>query len=628
MRITQDQVEQVRSASNIVDVIGETVQLRRRGRNYTGLCPFHKEKTPSFSVLEDRGIFKCFGCGKGGDVFGFVMELEKLTFPEAVERLAQRANITLQLEHDPLEQQQQSERESVYVAARAAAGWYYKALQSPEGAVAMSYVKARGLGDAVLKKYGVGFAPPKQGALLGQLIGEGITEHSLEAAGVVSPGNQGQPYERFRGRLIFPILSATGRVIGFGGRVIPGVDAISNQAKYVNSPETSIYNKSVVLYGLFQAKDAIRKEEKAYLVEGYLDVLAMAEAGIENVVAASGTSLTSGQLDVLKRYTRSVVLLFDADQAGKNAAMRGIELAIEAGFDVNTVILPPGEDPDSFIRAKGAEAFKNALKQEQSFIETKAQIFEEQGMLSDPSREAQAIRSIVESIRKVPDGIKQELFVRKLATRFRLSETMLLTELRRSTEKHQRIATRREELRETRDDFRNEQIQDPPSQETVAPEAERVLLRAALLRPEPVRRLLEQDDFDISLVSDTKINHILGKLFEHTSDGGQYGTVDLLAEFRGDESSQKIIIDCSQLEQQPSEQWKELETNAALVALQMAEQAMITILNTQITRKLEALKVKLAGPVDADAEIMISEVQRLKELHEKLKDKFSSLSSA
>ncbi len=627
MRITEAQVEQVRSASNIVDVIGEMVQLRKRGRNYTGLCPFHKEKTPSFSVLEDRGIFKCFGCGKAGDVFGFVMELEKLAFPEAVERLAQRANITLQLEQNPQEQEQQSERESVYVAARAAAGWYYKVLRANEGQVAKEYVAKRGLGEPVLKKFGVGFAPTRQGAMLAQLTSEGITEQSLEAAGVISTGNQGLPYERFRGRLIFPIFAATGRIIGFGGRIIPGVDASSNQAKYVNSPETSIYNKSVVLYGLFQGKDAIRKEQKAYLVEGYLDVLAMAEAGIENVVAASGTSLTTGQLDVLKRYTRSVVLLFDADQAGKNAAMRGIELAIEAGFDVNTVILPTGEDPDSFIRGKGVEAFKNALKQEQSFIETKAQIFAEQGMIGDPTREAQAIRSIVETIRKVPDAIKQELYVRKLATRFRLSETMLLTELSRSMDKQRRIASRRDEQREKTSDIdRQHELIIP--EESAIPEAEKVLLKAALMRPEPVKRLLEQEDFDIALVTDTRINHILGKLFELSKPQSELSTVDLLSEFRGDEPSQKLIIDCSQLEEQPSDKWKELESSLALVALQMAEQAMITILNAEITRKLDALKVKLAGPMDADAEGLIGEVQRLKELHERLKEKFSSLSKA
>jgi DNA primase len=628
MRITEAQVEQVRSASNIVDVIGDTVQLRKRGRNYTGLCPFHKEKTPSFSVLEDRGIFKCFGCGKAGDVFGFIMEMEKLPFPEAVERLARRANITLQLEHDPLEQQQQSERESVYVAARAAAGWFYKALRSPEGKIAQVYLTGRELGEAVLKKFGVGFALPRQGAMLAQLKSEGITEQSLEAAGVISPGHQSTPYERFRGRLIFPIFSATGRIIGFGGRVIPGVDTISPQAKYVNSPETSIYNKSVVLYGLFQAKEAIRKEQKAYLVEGYLDVLAMADAGIENVVAASGTSLTSGQLDVLKRYTRSVVLLFDADQAGKNAAMRGIELAIEAGFDVNTVILPHGEDPDSFLQNKGVEAFRNALKQEQSFIETKAQIFAELGMIGDPTREAQAIRSIVETIRKVPDGIKQELFVRKLATRFRLSETMLLTELRRTTEKHQRIAIRREELRERQDEIDIGQQDEPLREEIATPEAEKVLLKAALMRPEPVKRLLEQENFDIALVTHVAINHILGKLFELSKPLSELTTVDLLAEFRGDEASQTLIIDCSQLEQQPSEQWKDLESSNALVALQMAEQAMITILNTEITRKLDALKIKLSGPMDHDTERLMMEVQSLKELHERLKEKFSSLSSA
>ena len=358
-------------------------------------------------MLEDRGIFKCFGCGKGGDVFSFVMQLEGLTFPEAIQKLAKRANIELEGSQNEEEDAARSERESIYHALREAAAYYYRLLRSPEGSQAMTYLRNRGLDEDMMRKFGLGYAPERSGLLIDHLVNKGIDTDKLERAGLIARRDSGDHYERFRGRVMFPVFNATGRIVGFGGRILPNTS--KELAKYINSPDTHIYHKSQILYGLFQGKDAIRKAGFAILVEGYADVLAVFQAGIENVVAASGTSLIVEQLKLLKRYTSSIVLLFDADTAGKNATMRGIELAIEAGFDVGTVILPSGEDPDSFIRLNGKEAFESAIEHRQTFIETKAQWFEEQGAFRDPGRMAQAVRSIVETIAKVPDSIKRPL---------------------------------------------------------------------------------------------------------------------------------------------------------------------------------------------------------------------------
>ncbi|HYM35518.1 MAG TPA: DNA primase, partial [Steroidobacteraceae bacterium] len=357
---------------SIVDVVSAHVRLRKRGRNYIGLCPFHTEKTPSFNVLEDKGIFKCFGCGEGGDVFTFVMKLEGLTFPETLEKLAAQAGI----EYKPKEHRtdgDQDKSEALSNACRDYAGFCYRALRAEAGKPAMQYLRERRFSDEILKNFGVGYAPEGKDSFI---TGGERTTRTLglyEEAGILIKSNNGEYFDRFHGRVIFPIYSPTGKIIGFGGRVMPSSSG-TQLAKYVNSPETSLYHKSHVLYGLFQAKDAIRKQDFAILVEGYADVLALSQAGFTNVVAASGTSLTTDQLNLLRRYTKQIVLLFDADTAGKNAAFRGIDLALAADFDVSMIVLPAGEDPDSFIRTKGAAAFAEELGRRTSFIETKARL--------------------------------------------------------------------------------------------------------------------------------------------------------------------------------------------------------------------------------------------------------------
>lgn len=592
MKVSQDQIERIREATNIVDLASEHVRLKKRGRNFIGLCPFHNEKTPSFNVLEDKGIFKCFGCGKGGDVFSFVMQMEALTFPEALRKLAKRANIEIEGEQSDLEDAARSERESLQNVLREAAAYYYRTLRLPEGSSALAYLQARGLDDVILRKFGLGYAPERTGLLLKYLSERGFDAPRLETAGLVAGSNRGDYYERFRGRVIFPVFNATGRIVGFGGRILPDSPSSDKSrglggggialAKYINSPDTPMYHKSQILYGLFQAKDAIRRAGFAILVEGYADVLAVFQAGVENVVAASGTSLTVEQLQLLRRYTTSIVLLFDADTAGKNATMRGIELAIEAGFDVSTVVLPAGEDPDSFLRKNGIEAFTTALENRQTFIEAKAQFFEEQGAFRDPGKMAQAVRAIVETIAKVPDEIKRAFFIQKLGERFHLSEQLLSTELAKL------IATSRdtEDRRAARELARiiphepDEEL-DEPSSSTLPPSSlplsrsEGALIEAMLADPIAVAALIESTDFRLDLLSHPNVRELLSYLLQRVEEGDPPRIEQLLDEYRGKPEFESLIATYGMGHGFFSANWDERQENSLFES--QARQAIAAI---------------------------------------------------
>ncbi|MDP4199182.1 MAG: DNA primase [Bacteroidota bacterium] len=608
MKISDQQIEQIREATNIVDLVGEHVHLRKSGRNLKGLCPFHTEKTPSFNVLEDRGIFKCFGCGKGGDVFSFVMQMEGLTFPEAAERLAKRANIELQNVSSDEDDRIKSEREAIFEALRAAAGFYYRLLRAPEGKRAMDYLKGRGLEDEILRKFGLGYSPETSGVLTAALTKQGFSTEVLEAAGILAHRDSGDAhdrsstYERFRGRVIFPVFGATGRIVGFGGRIMPGTS--KEVAKYINSPDTSVYHKSQILYGLFQAKDAVRRRGFAVLVEGYADVLAVFQSGVENVVAASGTSLTIDQLGLLKRYTTDVVLLFDADAAGKNATNRGIELAIEAGFDVNTVVLPAGEDPDSFIRANGAAAFEAAIERRQSFIETKAQYFEEQGAFRDPGRMAIALRSIVETIAKVPDAIKRALYIQKLGERFHLSEQMLTIELQKILSTERRTPpTRVAQVETIPDDL---PANEAPPQPQEVPRSEASLLEAMIEDPHVVAHVIDEVGFNLDLVRHPSVREVISFLMQEIESGETPTIAQLLDEYR-DKPERDLLIRFGMTQNTFSDRWEAPIEDGPSVPEIKARQAMAKIELATTERHLQDLRKQLIGAIDQHE---VAELQR------------------
>lgn len=409
--IPDEKIDEIRAASDIADVVGEYVRLKRQGQNLFGLCPFHNEKSPSFSVNPEMGIFKCFGCGEGGDVFAFISKMEMVSFPEAARVLAERAGIEIPASEAARERA--SETDAIYEALRTAARFYYFCLtQEARGAEALQYLEDRGFTADTIKQFGLGYAPDAWDALLTHAEEKHLSGEQLERAGLVLARKSGDGYyDRFRGRVMFPIFSHIGKVVGFGGRIL---DDEVDQPKYINSPETDVYHKSRVLYGLYQAKQAIRDAEEVVMVEGYTDVIALHQAGVQHVVASSGTSLTEGQVQVLDRYAQRLLLLYDADSAGVTAMLRGINTVLEQGLAAYAVALPGDEDPDSYVRAHGAAAFRALLREKrQDFVTFMVAAAEAEGRMETPEDAAQTMREVLGAIARMPDPLLQETYLRR-----------------------------------------------------------------------------------------------------------------------------------------------------------------------------------------------------------------------
>ena len=394
-----------------------------------GLCPFHNEKTPSFHVSVGKGIFKCFGCGKGGDSVRFIMEHEKATYPEALRYLADKYSIEIaEVENTPEEQAVNDRRESLFIVSNWAAKFFQQQmLETDEGkSIGLSYFIERGFRDDIIKKFELGYSPDVWDAMTQAAISEGYNIQFLEETGLTIRKENEKFYDRFRGRVMFPIHSFTGRVIGFGGRTLKTDKAVP---KYVNSPESDIYHKSNVLYGLFFAKKSMRDEDNCYLVEGYSDVLSVHQAGIENVVASSGTSLTVEQIRLIGRFTKNITILYDGDEAGIKASLRGLDMILEEGLNVKIVLFPDGNDPDSYIQKFGSSAFKTHLEgNKKDFILFKTSVLLKDAG-NDPIKRAGIIREVVESIAKIPDGIKASVFVRECSSLLQIEERVLISEL-------------------------------------------------------------------------------------------------------------------------------------------------------------------------------------------------------
>lgn len=415
--------------ARIEEVVGDFVTLKKRGTSLIGNCPFHNEKTPSFHVSVTKGIYKCFGCGKGGDSVRFIMDHEKYSYPEALKFLANKYNIEVEeTVETPQNLEAQHARESLYVVSQYAAQYFANELWNGEEgrAIGLSYFKERGFREDIVKKFELGYSPDVWDALIQQAAKAGHKEEFLERTGLAIRNDKGKLYDRFRGRVMFPIHNFTGRIIGFGGRTLK---TDKNVPKYVNSPESDIYHKSNVLYGLFHAKKSIRDLDNCYLVEGYADVLASHQAGIENVVASSGTSLTTEQIRLIGRFTQNVTILYDGDAAGIKASLRGLDMILEEGLNVKVVLFPDGHDPDSYMHSVGAGAFKSYIENNRKdFILYKANtLLKEAG--NDPIKRAGIIRDIVESIAKIPDDIKAALFIRECSNLLQVEERILLSEL-------------------------------------------------------------------------------------------------------------------------------------------------------------------------------------------------------
>jgi len=412
MRFPPEVIERVREATDIVSVVAEHVQLKRTGRTFKALCPFHQEKTPSFTVNPDRQIFKCFGCGEGGDVYRFLMEFEKLSFPEAVELLAGRAGIAL-----PARGWTGPEEESVYPPLEWAATFYRRELKGRTGAAARAYLERRGLGEAVQERFGLGWAPPGWSNLL-DAVQPKFTPALLERAGLAIRSERGGHYDRFRGRVIIPIRSALGRTIGFGARTLG-----DEEPKYLNSPETEVFVKGKVLYGLAEAKEALKAADETLVVEGYMDALTLAQAGVENVIASCGTAFTEDQARVVRRYTERAVLLFDGDTAGIRAAWKSAAVFLGAGLEVRVIALPDGHDPDSFVRERGAEALATLIHEAPGVVE-----FARQTLLDRVEKREDLLRAFAYLGSRIDDEIRRRDLLQRAAERFRFDEGTLVRE--------------------------------------------------------------------------------------------------------------------------------------------------------------------------------------------------------
>ncbi|MDR6942553.1 DNA primase [Mucilaginibacter pocheonensis] len=427
--IQKSTIDRIMESIDIVEVIGEFVQLKKRGANYVGLSPFANERTPSFTVSPAKGIFKDFSTGKGGSAVTFLMELEKFSYPEALKWLAKKYGIEVEetIDH-PENREEDQRRESLMIVTAFAAKFFHESLlDTDEGkSIGLSYFKERGFSTETIKKFELGYSPDQWEAFTGTAVKEGYQEQFLVESGLSVKRDNGTLYDRYRGRVMFPIHSFTGRVIAFGGRTLK---KDKNVPKYVNSPESEIYHKSNVLYGLYFAKKAIREEDNCYLVEGYADVLSVHQAGIENVVASSGTSLTTEQIRLIGRFTKNITILYDGDAAGIKASLRGLDMILEEGLNVKVVSFPDGHDPDSYVRNVGTSAFKKHIEEsKKDFILYKANLLLKDAG-NDPIKKAEIIREIVESIAKIPDSIKASVFIKECSYILQIDERSLLSEL-------------------------------------------------------------------------------------------------------------------------------------------------------------------------------------------------------
>lgn len=428
--IDQATVERIIDASQIVEVVSDFVNLKRRGVNYLGNCPFHNEKTPSFTVSPAKGIFKCFGCGKGGNSVNFIMEHESLSYPEALKFLARKYHIdVVEKEETDEERQQKDDRESMMIVSGFAQKYFSDFLWNEEEgrAIGLSYLQERGIREDTIRKFELGFCPDGKSTFTDAARKEGYQLEYLDKTGLTIQRDE-WIRDRFSARVMFPIHNLAGRVIGFGGRILKDDP---KAAKYLNSPESDIYHKSKVLYGLFQAKREITRIDKCFLVEGYTDVISLHQAGIENVVASSGTALTSDQIRLIRRFTPNITILYDGDEAGIKASLRGIDLILQEGMNVKVLLFPNGEDPDSFARKhSSSEVLKFIAENETDFIRFKTRLLME-GSENDPMARARLIQEIVQSVAVIPESITRAVYIKEVSRLMSLEEDVLYTEIRK-----------------------------------------------------------------------------------------------------------------------------------------------------------------------------------------------------
>jgi len=561
--ILRETIDEVKNRLDIVDVISDFITLKKSGQNYKGLSPFTNEKTPSFFVVPGKGIFKDFSSGKGGDSFTFLMEHEGMSYVEAIRFLAKKYGVEIkETEATEHESAQQSEREGLYILMNYAQEYYHNNLLTHEEgqSIGLSYFRERGFNDKTIEKFALGYALNGWENFSKEALSKGYSQDLLEKTGLVVKKEDGSSYDRFRGRVIFPIHNISGKVIAFGARML-GKE--KNQPKYINSPETEIYHKSNVLYGLFQAKNAIRQNDNCYLVEGYTDVISLHQAGVDNVVSSSGTALTEEQIKLIRRFSENVTVLFDGDAAGIKAALRGIDLILKGGLNVRVVLFPDGEDPDSYSRKLGTTDFQNFLKSNRKdFISFKADLFAAEAG-GDPIRKAESIREIVTSIAIIPDPVKRSVYIQETSNLLKIGEAVLLTELNKILI-NERKKSEKERLRNT--------DEPPPPSDPIADVSEPTKTDASSMvqyqEKETIRLLLNYADeaLEDQKVSDflfheledvVFVNPVFSEIFEGLKEGWEKNESRSSHYFihEGSEAIKSVVTDLVAQRYDLSEHW-------------------------------------------------------------------------
>jgi len=635
-RIPESIIEQIFSTAQIEEVIGEFVQLKKSGSNLKGLSPFNNEKSPSFMVSPAKQIFKDFSSGKGGNVVTFLMELEQMSYPEALRWIAKKYNIEIPEERPqtPEEIAAGNLKEGVYLISDVAAKWYAEQLhETDQGkAIGLSYFKERGFTDETIKKFHLGYSPEQSAAFADYALANSYSDQALESSGISMRNERGW-YDRFRGRVMFPIHSISGRVLGFGGRIL---QSNAKAAKYLNSPENPIYHKSKVLYGLFQAKQEIVKRDEALLVEGYTDVLSFYQNGVRNVVSSSGTALTEGQIAMLKRYTPNITLLYDGDAAGIRASFRGLDMMLEQGVNVRVVPFPEGEDPDSFAQAHSTEELEAYIgSNRRDFISFKTGVLLEEAA-GDPLKRAQMVREIVASIAKVPDRIGQEVFVKEAARLLEIDATALFEELDRLLNDQSRQA-RRKQQQEPQMEAVTGGV--PEEAKILGYEQEKILIQLAISKGKEI--MLEEDLDPEEVIPVTVANWIMREL---SNDGITFQVpvfakayTLLCAELEGGE-----VPETSWWVRQPDPEIVELVTEALTekyvlakweareiylpkeknIIFSLVRDTVFRFKYQHVQRQLELLKSKLEGD-DIQIDRYMNEFHKWNQLRQMLDDELN-----
>jgi len=575
--------DRVKQQADIVRVVGEYVRLKKSGQNFTGLCPFHSEKTPSFAVHPVKQIYHCFGCGVGGDVFKFVMEMEKITFPESVRAVAEKCGIAIPRarERTPEERQQNQQRTSLVELHREAAAFFTQQLNAtPEGRAAKAYLLDRGLDSEAMARFGIGFAPSGGEALL-RAFKQKYPEKTLEASGLFSRDQQnGRLFDRFRRRVMFPIANDSGKIVAFGGRAL-GDDL----PKYLNSPETPIYTKSNILYHLDRAKEALRQRDFAVLVEGYMDAIAVERAGISNVVASCGTSLTEPQVKLLNRFTRRIIVNYDPDTAGQAATERSLAILLEQGAEVRVLALPGGKDPDSFIRSEGAAAYTKLLNEAPPYVDYLISRARKMDM-STAEGKLRAVNFLLPYVQRIPDRILRSEWATRIAQQLRIEEPVL-----------------RESMRKAAHERRSEVKARPELVSRVGKPAERRLVQM-LIEAEEFRSRLAEEIRAAELHRGLESERILGALCDACATGLRPDAADLALAL--EEGDRRLLFEIA-FESGAPPTWEEAESCLAVLRRRRAEEEL-----SAVQKQIETLAAAAGAGAGGELRSLLERKQELR----------------